>query len=124
MFFHFSQNNSGGNFHVDEDAGIGHHVLIEARDVRHAVDRALGIGLYFNGCADGIDCDCCGDRWSEPWDDKGNDLPMIYGTDVSNGVYETEWSWPSDPSFIHYLNGEIKKVENKKVERDEKKTKR
>ena len=28
-----------------------------------ANDIAQGNGIYFNGVADGIDCDCCGDRW-------------------------------------------------------------
>lgn len=25
--------------------------------------KAQGIGIYFDGCADNKDCECCGDRW-------------------------------------------------------------
>ena len=77
-FFHFSQNNSGGSFDIDET--LAHHVIIEAYDALDANTRAMGIGLYFNGCDSGRDCDCCGDRWSAQWStDCGDDTPLIYG---------------------------------------------
>lgn len=64
-FFDFSQNNSGGSFVFDEQRGITHFVIVEAMDADHANSVAENIGLYFNGCESGNDCDCCGDRWSE-----------------------------------------------------------
>ena len=77
-FFHFSQNNSGGSFVIDET--LAHHVIIEAYDALDANTRAMQIGIYFNGCDSGMDCQCCGDRWSAQWsDDRGDDTPMIYG---------------------------------------------
>ncbi len=78
-FFHFSQNNSGGSFHVDES--VAHHVIIEALDAMHANQRATDVGIYFDGCRTGQDCDCCGDRWYAKWsDDTGDDEPLIYDT--------------------------------------------
>jgi hypothetical protein len=35
-FYMFDQNNSGGEFDVDEN--VAHHVVIEARDENHAVN--------------------------------------------------------------------------------------
>src|SRR5690606_15528868 len=66
-WWEFSQNNSGGSFDHDPEQGIGYRVLIEARNADEASARAQDIGIYFDGCRDGIDCCCCGDRWSEPW---------------------------------------------------------
>ena len=60
----FQQNNTFGTF----DAGVGHTVLAEALTREEACARAQTVGVYFNGCATGRDCDCCGNRWEEPWD--------------------------------------------------------
>lgn len=38
-------------------------MAIEADSEEEAVQRSEQIGLYFNGVEQGIDCDCCGDRW-------------------------------------------------------------
>lgn len=60
-FYEYSQNNSGGSFNVDEN--VCHYVFIEATSENHANSIAKEIGIYFDGCADGVDCSCCGDRW-------------------------------------------------------------
>lgn len=93
-FFTYLQNNSGGVFcHTPED-GIGYQVCIEAVDYNHANARAEGIGLYFYGCDDGRDCDCCGDRWYKAYDgDEEEELPTNGGWGI--------------PSYIHYLDGRI-----------------
>lgn len=77
QFWKFSQNNSGGVF-----LGPAHYVFIEALDSEDAVRRAEDKGLYFNGCLDGRDCSCCGDRWYKPWHDDGSDEPEVYGVNV------------------------------------------
>lgn len=61
----FPQNNTFGTF----DAGVGHTVLVEALTPEEACARAQTVGVYFNGCATGRDCDCCGDRWYTPYYD-------------------------------------------------------
>lgn len=79
-FYHFNQNNSGGVFVRDEH--VCHHVIIEANNYVEANIKAVGIGIYFNGCETGDDCDCCGDRWFAQWDfgghDGGMEEPLIY----------------------------------------------
>lgn len=121
-FFDYRQNNSGGSFIIDPKAGIGVNVIIEANDADHANTIAEGLGLYWYGSqSDGYDddddayntrdCPCCGDRWY-PQDasyDKGDEVPSIYGEDVSGGVFKTEWFDWGD-SFIHYLDGRIETV--------------
>jgi hypothetical protein len=76
-YFHFSQNNSGGSFQIDDN--VAHHVIVQAHTAEEANRRAEDIGIYFDGCNFGRDCPCCGDRWSRQWaNDKGDDTPMIY----------------------------------------------
>lgn len=109
-FFHFGQNNSGGSFDFDPQAGITHHVIIEAVDAEHAEQRAEAIGLYFGGCETGQDCPCCGDRWSRVWGD-GDDVPSIYGQDIrSDGGYRSDWGEWMDKGrevCIHPVDGPL-----------------
>ena len=73
MFYHYSQNNSGGSFDFDREKGITHHVVIEAENASLADRRAESIGLYFDGEGD---CPCCGYRWHEAY--KGTEYPSVY----------------------------------------------
>lgn len=63
-FYEFSQNNSGGSFATDKK--LCHRLIIEANDEDEACRIAEDLGVYFNGCEDGMDCPCCGDRWYRP----------------------------------------------------------
>jgi hypothetical protein len=59
MIYNFDQNNSGGYY-----AKPAQNIIVkDARDEKHAIEIALAAGMYFDGVADGTDCDCCGDRW-------------------------------------------------------------
>ena len=111
MFYTFRQNNSGGDFHVDEN--VAHTVIIEGDTIEEITKRAQEIGIYFDGCENGFDCHCCGDRWSEPWgDDKLQDKPCLsYGDnsvfDYLNGglggmAFTPRWAHV----VIHYRNGD------------------
>lgn len=60
-FYYYNQNNSGGSF----DAEYGYGLYVEANTAAEADARATEVGVYFNGCDDGRDCSCCGDRWHE-----------------------------------------------------------
>lgn len=62
-FYEFSQNNSGGSFHVDDK--VCHRLFIEADNKCGAVDKAEELGCYWDGVSKGIDCPCCGDRWDK-----------------------------------------------------------
>lgn len=105
-FFHFSQNNSGGDFVFDEKVGISCHVVIEAKDGEAANAIAEGIGLYFDGCESGRDCDCCGDRWSRVWR-KGDKAPKIFGKPTKTFKPTFLWMKGKPEGFIHYANGRI-----------------
>lgn len=98
--FKFGQNNSGGNFVIDDVRGLGPNVYIEAVDHNHANSRAEDVGIYFNGCDDGRDCDCCGDRWHTAWKEDGLD-----GIEINH--YTFGWH---DTIYIHRLNGTIERI--------------
>lgn len=63
-FYQFNQNNTGGSFITDEN--LCHRLFIEAKDENEACEIAERLGVYFNGCEEGMDCPCCGDRWYRP----------------------------------------------------------
>jgi len=110
MFYHYSQNNSGGSFVFRPKDGISHHVIIEANTERQANSLAEGIGLYFDGEGD---CNCCGNRWSEFYG-EADAIPQVYGEAV---VPNSLWvkspktfniKWIDGPEgYIHYLDGRI-----------------
>lgn len=109
-FYEFNQNNSGGSFDTDEN--LCHTVIIEANSEDEAVKKAEDLGCYWDGCANGIDCPCCGDRWY-------NSPDTIDYKNYSGKSFETleEWcqymankyGWTSPDARIFYLDG--RKVE-------------
>jgi len=74
-YYEYTQNNSGGNFVVNKE--LDHRVFIKAKNEKEANKKAEKLGIYFNGCHDGVDCSCCGDRWCSP---SKIVLPYRYGT--------------------------------------------
>jgi hypothetical protein len=102
-FFHFSQNNSGGSFDINDT--VAHHVIIEAVSASDANARAEAIGIYFEGCANGNDCSCCGDRWSKQWgDDEGAETPLIYNDQPES--YEDYFTKEGQPvCHVYRLDG-------------------
>ena len=105
MFYQYNQNNSGGSFVFDKDMGITHHVVIEAESADDADRRAEEVGLYFNGCEEGRDCSCCGDRW-HPTYGEGDSEPLYYGMPV-NKATGAAWMKPNKDIAVHYLDGRI-----------------
>lgn len=105
-FFTFSQNNSGGSFIIDEKAGITEFVIVEAKDYNDANRRAKDIGLYFDGVANDQDCQCCGDRWCEQWNEHGTKKPEVYGKPVK----DADCYGSNKIAAVHYVNGKIKIV--------------
>ncbi|MCQ6554773.1 hypothetical protein NPS70_16430 [Streptomyces sp. C10-9-1] len=105
MFFTYDQNNSGGGFDVDEEAGISVYVIVEAEDYATANERAEAIGLYFDGEGD---CSCCGNRWSAQWSGTDGDaVPSIYGEPVETAVVYTKWVGTRPDAFVHYVDGRV-----------------
>ena len=60
-WFEYRQNNSGGSFVSNDE--VSHFVFIQAESTDAANKKAEEVGIYFDGCDKGWDCDCCGDRW-------------------------------------------------------------
>lgn len=119
-FWNFRQNNSGGSFVFDAVRGISVNVIVEADSADEAIARAEQIGVYFDGCAAGYDCTCCGDRWYRPWSDEGTEAPKIYDEDVSNGVYRDRYGWSDDgiEGYIHYRDGRVVPVRIQETRED------
>lgn len=95
MFYEFDQNNSGGKFIVNDE--VCHRLFIEADSEEEALSKAEDLGCYWNGVADGIDCPCCGDRWSQ-YAERINLMKYAadgYKVSVPDGIYAdtvAEWN--------------------------------
>jgi len=100
-YFHFSQNNSGGSFDVDDK--VAHHVIIQARSPEEANRLAINVGIYFEGCSTGQDCSCCGDRWYPAYGD-GDETPLIYDQDPA--THKSMFTTPGQPvCHVYHLDG-------------------
>lgn len=105
-FWTFTQNNTGGSFDFNEENGITHYVIIEARNADHANRRAEAIGLYFDGVDAGEDCECCGDRWSRQYFECDADaVPMVYSERVreKGGISGISWVSETKEVCVHPL---------------------
>lgn len=107
MFYTYSQNNSGGSFDIDHNAGLSVYVIVEADNTYAADDAANGIGIYFDEDYE-IDCDCCGTRWSPAYD--GDVVPSLYGTpvnEISEDSVSYRSSYASPQGYVHYQDGKV-----------------
>ena len=93
-FYTYSQNNSGGFF-----CEPAKYVIVEADSQDEANEIAQEHGVYFNGCATGVDCSCCGDRWYPCWEDA-TDEPMIYNTPAAE--YKDDFLRDPVPVYVCY----------------------
>ena len=107
-FFEITQNNSWWGFDVDDK--LCHRMIVEAKDISFAKDILEWYWVYFNWCDSWIDCECCGDRWSEDSIDEVNideikkDWYMVELYDspwVEKDYSEKFWEFPSieKPTF-------------------------
>ena len=107
-FFTFRQNNSGGDFDVNDN--VAHYVIIEANSVDEANAKAKNIGIYFDGVKNGSDCECCGDRWHAAWED-GDSEPKIWGKTLQKALKEGDIGPKSLFKYecrIHMLDGTVR----------------
>lgn len=103
MWHQYRQTNSGGSFDISDD--LGHTVLIEADSPDDANQRATELGIYFDGCEDGSDCSCCGDRWYRA-SDPGTPEPTIYETPVADYKPLTYWGEGGTYTIdLHFKDG-------------------
>lgn len=73
-WFHFHQSNSGGVMKGPID------VYVRAKSAAKANEKAQEYAdVYFDGCRIGVDCLCCGDRWTRADDyDAEDTLPRVH----------------------------------------------
>lgn len=106
-FYRFHQNNSGGMHIVDDRVTI--NVFIEADNDIEADAKAETVGIYFEGCDTGMDCECCGDRWyrSDDNDSDNADTPTLYGIPIENHSPADEyWVKVGEPyAHVYYKDG-------------------
>lgn len=111
-WYDFSQNNSGGRFHYTNK--VGTHVYIQATSQAEATAKALEAGVYFDGCAEGRDCKCCGDRWYEPYSSPSEEMPQCYmwlgkKYDYRDYALLDDLAGMSDGYVVfHFYNGDIR----------------
>ena len=118
-FYEFSQNNSGGSFDVDND--VCHRLFIEATNAEQANRIAQDLGVYFNGCDSGMDCNCCGDRWYEVDDYDVVDLNKLsksYKTELTTiedyaQLLADKYGRTTPDARVFYLSGERAEINKK-----------
>ena len=121
MFYVFDQNNSGGFFDVNDK--VCHRLFIEADNVYEAIAKAEELGCYWNGVDAGVDCPCCGDRWScsymepIPLDKyKTEGYKAWRKTYYFEGIEEyaqylaNEYGWTNPDGRIFYKDGTVKEI--------------
>lgn len=89
MFYAYHQNNSGGNFIINDK--LGEIVVIEENSIENANKKAISIGIYFNGVKNNRDCGCCGNRWSSI-PEKEDIFDNIINIDRYESVYSYDLS--------------------------------
>lgn len=103
----YDQNNSGGSFDLNEN--ISHRVVIEAESSYEASEIAESLGIYFNGCNEGMDCPCCGDRW---YDSPHNLTELVerYGVDSKKYYGISEYSGSVEDMEKKYEGYDIRNI--------------
>lgn len=104
-FYQYRQNNSGGIFDIDEADGITVFVIVEADSTEDADRRADDIGIYFDGCDSGRDCNCCGDRWYPADESDASAEPCVYGQPVAEATNWLQWAPDGKEICVHYKDG-------------------
>jgi hypothetical protein len=110
-FYEWKQNNSGGVFFVNEN--LSNRVVIEADTYEQAEAKAFDFGIYYEGCRDGRDCDCCGDRWYE-----GHELTesCLEGKTLDEYLQwmADQYGWEDPDIIVHYADGTKKTFTGRK----------
>ncbi len=109
MYYTYTQNNSGGTF--QDDNKVGMYVIVEADSSDQADKFAEGkADIYFDGCDSGMDCSCCGDRWSQQWNDEGSAAPSIDGQPIQEHISNLRFSLRDEYSIHIYHKNEHETV--------------
>ena len=117
MFYQFHQNNSGGRNDIDLDIGLGKLLIIEADSDKDANERAIDIGIYFDGVDNEIDCACCGNRWDRADSfTKGDAEPLLYDSPLNKLTESHRWLFPI---VVHMKDGRKIVAQEDYLDKDE-----
>lgn len=117
MFYKVEQNNSGGFFDVDDK--VCHRLFIEADSLAEARIKAEELGCYWNGVAQGIDCECCGDRWYGVYEVNFDELKTYRVRGGVRSFSDIEeyaqyladtYGWTCPDARIYYKDGTVKEI--------------
>lgn len=86
---------------MDLEKGVGHVVVIQARDLTQCRLSAERIGVDFYDSNE-----FSGDRWSMPWPDDGYDEPLLYGEPLEKTLKEKLY-FKDTVAFLHMANGDV-----------------
>ena len=114
-WFNFNQNNSGGSFITNDS--VCHRVFIEATDEGEATDKALSLGVYFNGVDEGEDCECCGGRWYEPYDPV--ELLPEHTIEQYAQLLADKWGWTEPDAYLYRADGTKTSIFTNKITKKE-----
>lgn len=105
-FYMWRQNNTGGSFITDGD--LSRFVVIEAEGYAQAEEKALNLGIYYNGVDSDRDCSCCGDRWYE-----GDLVGLEDGDTIEAYLQREEDEYPcrETMTILHLADGSKKTFE-------------
>ena len=110
-YYEFRQNNSGGDFEVDDKITI--HVWVEANNADEANAKAEEIGIYFEGVDSEMDCSCCGDRWYRVDDIDAELFPRVVS-------YGSKWVGDGENhTIIYHADGTVGKISKEVIQINE-----
>lgn len=112
-WYEFTQNNSGGYFEVDEN--VCHRMLIEASSFDEVLEKAESLRCYWNGVSVGIDCPCCGDRYSHYWEETINLSNYDEMSEFMRKIKQINGDWATPDTRIFYADGTAEEVYSKRV---------
>lgn len=123
-WYEFGQNNTEGSFEVTDK--LCHRLFIQATSSDAATAIAESMGVYFDGCDDGRDCPCCGDRWYRISSDDFIDAAELedrlksYGPEVAEDAPRTietyaqlladKFGWTKPDARLFYADGTVKEI--------------
>lgn len=97
------QNNSGGSFCVDYSNGTGERVFVLAKNEVSALDLLENKSvIYFDGVSQGLDCECCGDRWCRSAYEVEDENNKVASFSSFDEAYDFVVDYVKNDIWLHY----------------------
>lgn len=85
--YRYCQTNSGGSFKDTKKSYVKDAIFpLKQKGDFEKIYKDIGVTaktiipkmIYFDGVEKGLDCECCGDRWDELWEDEATTEVFIF----------------------------------------------